>query len=54
MLFFSDDEEESLWIESGKESDSSRVDVSEGESLLRSEKFESLDSRFFCLKFLSN
>ena len=41
ISWFSDDEEEFLWIESRKESHASRVDASEGESLLRSKEFES-------------
>ena len=50
MLQFSDDEEESLWIEFRKESGSPRVDMSEGESLLRSEEFETLDSCLLSLE----
>ena len=45
MLLFSDDGEESLWVESRKESDYSRFNASEGESLLRSEFFDSYRSK---------
>ena len=44
MSHFSDDEEESLWIESNKELDSPQSDASEGESLLRLGLFEELGS----------
>ena len=50
MLQFSDDEEESLWIEFRKEAAFSRVHVSEVESLLRSEEFETLDSSLLSLQ----
>ena len=50
MLWFSDDKEKYLWIELREESDSSRVNASEGGSLLRSEEFGTLDSSLLSLK----
>ena len=50
MLWFSDDEEESLRIESRKELDPSQFNASEGELLLRLEEFETIDSSLLLLK----
>ena len=53
MPYFSGDEEEPMWIESRKESDSSRVDASEGELIFCSEESEALSLKMsFKLRFL--
>ena len=44
-----DEKEKHLQIESNKESDSSRADVSDGKSLLRSEWFEELGLSYLAL-----